>query len=50
MNRFRIWLTFKLLQAAWEILPRDHEAYKGIFDAAQAIDDGWGAAKRARNG
>lgn len=38
-ERFRLWLTMKLLGGAWLVLPRKHPAYIGIFDAACAIKD-----------
>ncbi len=35
----KFWLVMKLLRIAWRVLPREHPAYRGIFDAACAIRD-----------
>lgn len=37
IERLRLWLTMRLLSAAWVTLPRTHPAWKGIFDAAKAL-------------
>jgi hypothetical protein len=41
MYRLRTWLTLQLLAAAWNVLPKKHPAYRGIFDAGVAIMREW---------
>lgn len=39
VERLRLWLTARLLGAAWKVLPPKHPALYGIFDAGCALRD-----------